>query len=998
MKGTTSMIDQYFDIYTEQIKEYGEKTAILMLVGSFLEMYQIDNNTEKIGNAKLLSNILNLKYANKNGNIDNSSRSYPNFVGFTQNCLNKYLPVLLENDFTAVIVNQLESSSQKSGKLVKRGITAIYSKCLQPLNLDEMDMLNVGDHNLVHVILKISKDYKTSNKRNAKTFKKLTSSISSVNNFTNEIIITENSFDFAPGNIESCLNDFDRILYKFFASELHVYILNENDDDSEYEQQSKLKKYFINNYENVKMYNLSKNDSGSSDTGSKDYFNVSYQNEYLKNVYKHVKFGLLSPIEYLNLERFPLSIVNLIYTINFMSKHDLKYISNLNVPKIINENDHLVMELDTLSQLNIDKGVFNIINHTKTAIGKRHLHSLLCKPFKDPEIIKTRYALTEALEEINKDGKLKYIIESLSNIPDFEKLHRKMALEVLHPYEFEKLHRCYKSILDIIGVMYDNLILNKIIPNKSVMNDLYEYINDYTRLFNIDIMKNFSLNTTRDEISNYFNKNVISELDTIQNNINELEKERELLRMYYDNKINNSNNTQCIKLVYSEGEGYSFSCTKIRYQTLLSKLKGTDIKEQPSEFKLKITNSITKFVTPQLQKLSSQLLNNRELLSTKINLHYINLLKNYYQKYNSIFNDIKTFVQIIDVTISNFICKNKYNYVKPELIYNDSSFIEAKQLRHAIIERINTDTEYITNDIILNEENPGMLLYGLNSSGKSSMLRAIGICIVLSQCGLYVPCSSFKFSPFSTMISQVDLTDNMYAGKSSFITELTGLKKIIACSGKNTICLGDETLKGTETNSAMGLICSMILKLYSNGSKFFFTSHLHDIPNIKEIKELDKLQIKHLSVNCNNNNIIFERKLKEGPGSDLYGIEVAQSIIEDSDFIDIAFSIRNVLTKNKKGVLSNKKSVYNKKKIITSCQICESTNKLETHHINEQKNADNITGIIKDKHFHKNEKYNLAVLCHDCHLQVTLGNIIVRGYNVSLNGTFLDYQSLVDQK
>ncbi len=67
-----------------------------------------------------------------------------------------------------------------------------------------------------------------------------------------------------------------------------------------------------------------------------------------------------------------------------------------------------------------------------------------------------------------------------------------------------------------------------------------------------------------------------------------------------------------------------------------------------------------------------------------------------------------------------------------------------------------------------------------------------------------------------------------------------------------------------------------------------------------------------------------------------------------------------------------------------------STKQLETHHISEQKNA-NEEGFINNKHFHKNEKFNLATLCHDCHLQVTLGKIIVTGYKHSVNGKFLHY-------
>jgi DNA mismatch repair protein MutS len=986
------MIDEYFNIYKEKSEEYGEKTAVLMAVGSFWEVYEIDNNVEQIGNAKVLSNVLNMKYANKNGDTTKSSRSYPNFVGFNVPCLNKYLPILLEADYTVVLVNQLESSSEKKGKLVKRGVTAVYSKCLQPLDLNTSSVEEVGSNsfNLVNILLDISQITKTSNKKNASTFRKITSSICCVNNFTNDIQITENTFNFIPNKIEPCLNEIDRILYRYFAKEIHIRIVDSDVNSSD--NFHKISHFFKTNYENVKVYRICK----SVDC---DFFKSNYQNEFLTNVYKHIKFGLIQPIEYLNLQKTQLSISNLIYTINFMSKHDLKYISNLNIPNIVNESNHLILELDTLSQLNIDKGVFNIINHTKTAIGKRYLHSLLCKPFKNPKEIEERYLLNDVFQSIDSN-KRDAIAKLLGDIVDFERLHRKMALDVLHPYEFEKLHKCYHVILDIIGIMssfsQDHLyVFSKILPNDITTNGLYDYINSYKETFNLNEMHKFSLNTTKDEISNYFNKGVISELDIIQEKINTIEEKKEKLRMFYNSKINNE--CDYIKLVYTDGEGYSFTCTKIRYQMLLSKLKECDDKSYET-FKIKQTNSVTKFYTPELTQLSNQLINCRELLNTKINLHYINILSDYYTKYSNLFNVLKTFIEILDITYSNYKCKTKYNYCRPEIVtdeneFENASFLEAKAMRHLIIERLDTGCEYIPNDISLNDKTQGMLLYGLNSSGKSSLLRAIGICVVLSQSGLYVPCSSFKYYPFSTIISQVDLTDNLYAGKSSFITEIAGLKKILQCSGKNTICLGDETLRGTESNSAMGLVASMILKLKNNGTKFFFTSHLHQIPKIQEIVELTNegsLQIKHLSVLIQNKNIVFERLLKDGPGSDLYGIEVAENIIDDDDFIDTAFKIRNSLIDNKTSALSKKKSVYNKKKIINTCEICNSTKQLETHHISEQKNA-NEEGFINNKHFHKNEKFNLATLCHDCHLQVTLGKIIVTGYKHSVNGKFLHY-------
>ena len=78
-----------------------------------------------------------------------------------------------------------------------------------------------------------------------------------------------------------------------------------------------------------------------------------------------------------------------------------------------------------------------------------------------------------------------------------------------------------------------------------------------------------------------------------------------------------------------------------------------------------------------------------------------------------------------------------------------------------------------------------MLLYALNSAGKSSMLRSIGINLILAQAGLYTSCQSLEFSPFSTIVSQIDFCDDF--NHSSFIMEMIGLKKILDCRGKNTL-------------------------------------------------------------------------------------------------------------------------------------------------------------------------------------------------------------------
>ena len=255
-----------------------------------------------------------------------------------------------------------------------------------------------------------------------------------------------------------------------------------------------------------------------------------------------------------------------------------------------------------------------------------------------------------------------------------------------------------------------------------------------------------------------------------------------------------------------------------------------------------------------------------------------------------------------------------------------------------------------------------------------------------------MPCKKFRYYPFDTIISQVDLTDDLFKGKSSFITEMIGLKRILQCSTKNTLVLSDELSKGTEHNSSISLVSSVIIELLKRNTKIFFTTHLNKIPEIPEIIKLtdnNKLLINHLSVIIKNNNIIYERKLQSGSGSPLYGLEVAKYLLECPELIDNAFEIRNNLINHNTKI---KKSVYNKKKIIKSCEICNDTKNLETDHIIEQKTTDD-KGFIKNG-LNKNHLSNLCILCHQCHLKKTLGKIKINGYKSSINGTYLDYTLL----
>lgn len=960
----TNMINEYIDIYREKCKEYGYKTVILHQTGSFYEIYEIEVDSN-IVDIRELSVLLDLKIANNTG--DTNSNTSPNFIGFTMNMLNKYIGILLRAGYTVVKVEQLESSKEKKGDLVKRGVTNIYSPSLLPMDVIGME----EEYNLVSIIIELID--KGMYKKNGNNIILLNISICCVNNNNNNVELSENKYEYIKNDMNSLnlkLAMLDRVLERYNPRELQVGFKGDN---------NYIKSYISDNYSNVRFNEI-----------NKIYSDRRYQNEYLTKVYNYINFSLLSPIEYFKLEEKSLCVLNLVYILRYIERHDSSYLINISTPRQIREEDNVILELNTLDQLNVInenkrgkvKSVYDVINYTKTMLGARYLKKILTKPFKDANVIRNRYMMSEI---IIKNDMRKSIDENLNEIVDLEKFHRKMSTSDLNQCDFARLDDSYNSIIRLIKIINESELSKYLLID--ITEQLEEYIISYKNTFNIEKMRNLKLNSGKELLENFFCENVITELDDIQKDINDLEKKMDDMRRMIDIKINNKQE-QCeyIKLIYNESDGYSFSCTKIRYNNLLSCIKKDKkwVFGSEDDWNVRKNNNSVKFIPKKLKDLSDMIIEKRTVMSDNIINSYKRVLNTYYCKYKQVFKEIKDIVEIIDVCNSNVKCVEKYNYKMPELNVKNEAFLDIKSIRHVIIEELGKN--YISNDIKLDENNKGIICYGINSSGKSSLLRAIGISVIMAQAGLYVPCDSMIYSPFDVIISQVDLTDDIFSGKSSYINEMLGVKRILECSGPKTLVLSDELCKGTEHSSSVGIVAATIISMISRKSKFFFTTHIHELPLVDEIKKKEEnIKIYHLSIKIINSNIIYERKLRQGSGNALYGIEVAKNILDNDSLIEMAHEIRNKLLNKNTNI---KKSVYNRKKIIDKCQICGSDKQLETDHIIGQCES-NKKGFLNDNR-NKNHESNLCILCHDCHLKKTLGKIIINGYKDSINGVFLD--------
>ena len=371
--------------------------------------------------------------------------------------------------------------------------------------------------------------------------------------------------------------------------------------------------------------------------------------------------------------------------------------------------------------------------------------------------------------------------------------------------------------------------------------------------------------------------------------------------------------------------------------------------------------------SPELSMWASQSYEASDKLARAILNFYCKYVTLFPSKYGKEIEEISRFVSLLDICHCKAKIAKKYNYCKPIIDENASkAFFSAKNLRHPLIEHLQQKELYVTNDVELGNTLDGMLLYGTNAVGKTSLIRAIGISVIMAQAGLYVPCSEFTYSPYKSIFTRILGNDDLFKGLSTFAVEMSELRTILRNADKNSLILGDELCSGTESDSALSIFTAGIETLHERKATFLFATHFHEIQHYTEIQALTRMCSKHMAVLYDQQAkmLLYDRKLRDGPGDAMYGLEVCKSLSLSDTFLFRAHEIRAKYNKHSDTMLNATTSHFNSKKIKGSCEICGNKGE-EVHHLQHQQRANSHKYI--NNSFHKNHLANLINICKTCH-------------------------------
>ncbi|MDD4563725.1 MAG: DNA mismatch repair protein MutS [Candidatus Nanoarchaeia archaeon] len=608
----------------------------------------------------------------------------------------------------------------------------------------------------------------------------------------------------------------------------------------------------------------------------KSKFNLSKYNNRFFYIEK-AKSTLIEHFNVLNLEGFGIDESSLICScgalLSYIKEKQMNNVLHINKIKVYRISDFMYLDNSTIRNLELTKNIINdsrdatllsVIDKTITPMGKRLLKKWITSPLIEKEKIIERL---DAVEELKNNLIYRHDLrECLKNVYDIERLIGRVSFKNANPKDLISLGNSLKYIPKIKDLL---------------TNSKSSLLKSFSNISDLEKPKEIILNSIKEDPSTLVNEgNIIRE--GYNKELDELRKIRKDARSYLANleeKEKERTKIKSLKIRYNKVIGYFIEITK------------SNLNLVPEDFirKQSQVNS-ERFVTEELKELELKILSAQDKiyeLEYNLYMEVLDSLRDYIHEVQYVANSIS----IIDVLSSFSIVSQEKNYSKPKI--NNEHIIELKESRHPVIESLG-DVDFITNDCNLDSKNRTMIITGPNMAGKSTYLRQIALSILMAQMGCFVPASVANICIVDRVFSRIGAYDDLVNKQSTFMVEMNETANILNNASKNSFVILDEIGRGTSTFDGVSLAWA-IAEYLNNEIKCFtlFATHYHHLNKLSE--KFEGINNYNISVDEQEDKILFLRKIVEGGTDKSYGIQVAKLAGLPNEVINCAKNVMHLI-------------------------------------------------------------------------------------------------------
>ena len=923
------MYKEYIELYQTYTKKYGQKTAIFLMVGSFYELYDIqDQETgETQANVRDIVDLLGIQLSNKKGDVGQGKDGL--FAGFPDYVMHKWAGRLTSTGWTVVIVDQIKDGR---GKVKERKVSRILSPST---HIEQTNSLETPYVTTLYF----------EPGQGAPLFGAATLDLTTGTTRTYSHV--------ANGRADTwTADDLVQLLSVYPPKELLIYW----NTRSAYPDETFFRRTFGLPSIPIHIYPIESLGSFQHDL---------VRNEYLQKIYSIQ--SLLPPKTYLGL-RSEQEELALLYLLQFVEEHDKSMLQSFHRNESWTPHSRLICGNHALTQLQMtsykpEESVLSLFDKCITVMGKRAIKERLLSPYSDPSEIRSR--LREVQEYlIWPQEKQKQLERQLRFMYDLPRLHRKLLCGLIQPNEIAGLFQTYQAVETIQTQVTQGTSLSA--PYSEEQWIIYQEV------MNTHFNQEKAQQSSQDQTA--FSNQTYPEIAKKEAEIQEVVHAFQLLKKEIATKGGVAEDA--VRLEEREKEPFGLKGSTITLQQLKK-----NIAHLPEGLTLAVLKSGGWIDCTKLQQLNTKLVKLRESLANLVSRHIVEACQAISQAGQHLWAFMEHWICHVDGTqcIGKVSLERGFSCPIIEDLDANGSSVQITNVRHPLVEATATRTQYVKHNVTL--KSSGWLVYGMNASGKSTLMKATGICVLLAQAGCFVPAKEMILQPFQAVYTRILNQDNLFAGLSSFAVEMSELRDILRNATPYTLVLGDELCAGTESTSAQALIASGIQWLTKRKAKFIFATHLHDLP---KLIEKESVEVWHLHVEYDplSKKLIYDRSLRPGSGSTLYGLEVARAMDLPFEFIEQALENRHKILGSVKESDATSSS-WNKEIVRKECESCKKPVGLEVHHLQHRASA---TNQILEDGTHMNEKRNLVTICQACHDAVHANTLLIGDLVETSNG------------
>lgn len=353
---------------------------------------------------------------------------------------------------------------------------------------------------------------------------------------------------------------------------------------------------------------------------------------------------------------------------------------------------------------------------------------------------------------------------------------------------------------------------------------------------------------------------------------------------------------------YRKSQMVALKCKNISYKDMGKDLYQLEVPSRvdvPSDWKLvSKTASVNRYHSYQIEKLLVKFLQVREAKEEALRNVRARMYSKFDESYTLWLKVVKTLSEM-DCLLSLARCRASIGgpICRPVFVQSDERILKFENLRHPCIVS-EGGKDFIPNDIGLGGGDSAnlILLTGPNMGGKSTLLRQTCVAVIMAQLGCYVPAESCTLTPFDRIFTRIGANDNIIAGQSTFMVELSETSKILKEASNRSLVILDELGRGTSTFDGYAIALAVLQYLLTHVRCLaLFSTHYGLLTKEFEENKLVSLNYMDFASDEANRDVTFLYKLVKGVCPKSFGMNVAsmagvpKSIVDRAELVASKF-------------------------------------------------------------------------------------------------------------